>query len=302
MPLPHFAAVEAGGTKFLCALVNDRDAVLAQTQIATSDPDTTFNEMRAFFQSAIAQHGQPVSTGLATFGPVDLDPQSQHYGCIQGTPKLGWDGANIRGALMEATGTPVAIETDVNAAALAEGHNGAAQDLSNYAYVTVGTGIGVGIVAGNAVLPALPHTEVGHIRVPHARGDDFAGICRYHGDCLEGLASGPAMKARWGEDAAGLAADHPAWTVASHYLAALCVNLTYMVRCERIILGGGVMNAPHLIARIRTNFSAMMAGYACGPFASDPESYIAPPKLLDPSPGLQGAVLLARTIADNYAR
>lgn len=289
-----FAAVEAGGTKFICALSTQDGDVLEQTIFPTRAPAETFAEMKRFFAQAIEKHGAPIGAGLASFGPIELDPAASSFGHISETPKAGWSGANILGALAEATGTPIAVDTDVNAAALGEAVRGAATDIRDFAYVTVGTGIGVGIMLDGRVRTVFPHSEIGHIRVPRARGDAFAGDCPFHGDCLEGLASGPAMLGRWGSPAETLGADHPGWTFASHYLATLCVNLAYSLRIERIILGGGVMTPKFLMDRVRSDFAGMMAGYAVGPRAADAQSFIVPPLLTAPSPALVGAIEMAR--------
>lgn len=292
-----FAAVEAGGTKFICALAREDGGILQQATFPTRTPGETFADMASFFLGATRQHGAPAGAGLASFGPIELDPASPTFGHIEATPKPGWSGADIRGALAEATGAPVALDTDVNAAALGEGLYGAAADVRDFAYVTVGTGIGIGIVLDRTVRTVFPHTEMGHIRVPHAPGDSFGGTCPFHGDCLEGLASGPAMRVRWDRGAETLEADHPGWSFASHYLAALCVNLAYTLRVERILLGGGVMTPAFLLPRVRSDFARMMGGYASGKRAADTDSFIVAPKLTDPSPGLVGAVEMARAAA-----
>lgn len=292
-----FAAIEAGGTKFICALSAADGNILEQAHFPTRTPAETFGDMKRFFTHATDRHGVPVGAGLAAFGPVELDPAAAAYGRIGGTPKAGWSGADILGAVHEATGAPVAIDTDVNAAALGEGLHGAARNVANFAYVTVGTGIGVGVMLDGAVPRTFPHAEMGHMRIPRAPGDTFAGNCPFHGDCLEGLAAGPAMLARWQHPAEALDADHPGWSVASHYIAALCVNLTYMLRVERIVLGGGVMSPSFLLDRIRADFTRMMAGYATGSAAADPHAFLVAPQLTDPSPALVGAIELARCAA-----
>ena len=288
--------VEAGGTKFLLG-VRRGGAVLAQARVDTRDPDATMRDVARFFEAARAEHGQPAAVGLATFGPVELDPANARYGRIVDTPKPGWDGFDIRGALAAATAAPVAIETDVNAAAWAEGLRGACRGLERHCYVTVGTGIGVGFVEDGHPARAFPHPEAGHLRVGRAAGDDFPGLCPYHGDCLEGLACGPAMTARWGASGSQLPAGHAAWDFEAHYIAALCVNLSYAYRPQRIILGGGVFNAAHLMGHVRSAFTALLGGYAPGPHAASPLTYLAPPALVDPSPGLEGAFLLGERLA-----
>lgn len=291
------AAVEAGGTKFICALSDTDGRILSQTTFPTRGPSETFAEMTSFFARAIEKYGVPAAGGLASFGPVQLDPALSDYGLIEATPKPGWTGANILGAVKDAIGAPVAIDTDVNAAALGEGLHGAATDVDDFAYVTIGTGIGVGVVTRREVRSIFPHAEMGHMRVPRFRNDTFRGTCPYHLDCLEGLACGPAIAARWGRPAPQLPFDHPAWQFASHYAAALCVNLTYCLRLQRIILGGGVMTPDFMLDRVRTDFAAMMADYALGPFATNPATYLVAPALTDPSPSIVGALDMARRVA-----
>lgn len=295
---PPLAAVEAGGTKFICAMSNREGRILRQANFSTSDPEHTFAKLAEFFENGKRDFGRPTGAGIATFGPVQLDPSKPKYGCIESTPKPGWSGADIRSAVARATGAPVMMETDVNGAALGEGvSGGAAHDVQDFAYVTIGTGIGVGIVAGGKVRTTYPHTEMGHVRVPRAPGDSFPGVCPYHSDCLEGLASGTSMAARWGQPARNLTKNHEAWTMASHYAAALCVNLSYAFRPQRIVLGGGVMTPPFMIERIREAFRSMMADYAPGPFASDPKSYLVTPRHVDPSPAIVGALSMARRMS-----
>ncbi|NMN05039.1 MULTISPECIES: ROK family protein [unclassified Novosphingobium] len=298
MPTPrNLAAIEAGGTKFVCALSTPEGDVLAQAAFPTRTPAETFADLADFFRAAQARHGDAVRTGLAAFGPIDLDPASPSFGCLVTTPKAGWSGTNIVRAVASAVGAPVVAETDVNAAALGEGLQGQATGLANFAYVTIGTGIGVGVVLDGQLRQTFPHPEIGHLQVSRAPGDGFAGTCPFHGDCLEGLASGPAMKARWGRAAEELAPDHPGWDMAAHYIAALCVNLAYTLRLDRIVLGGGVMSPPFLVDRVRVGFAGLMAGYALGPRAVATETFIMPTALLETSPALIGAMAMARRAA-----
>ena len=287
--------IEAGGTKFLLGLRRGT-RMIAQTRVETTQPAETMAEVAAFFADAREQHGPPDAVGLATFGPVELDRSSSLFGHIVDTPKPGWDRFDIRSAVAAAADAPVVMETDVNAAAFAEGCAGSCQGLQRYCYVTVGTGIGVGFVEDGQPARAYPHAEAGHIRVGRAQGDDFAGICPYHNDCIEGLACGPAMKARWGVTGSALSEDHPAWTFESFYVAALCANLTYIFRPQRIVLAGGVFNAPFLLERVRETFARQLNRYAPGPYAGDPATYLVAPELDDPSPGLVGAFLLAEDL------
>lgn len=288
-------AVEAGGTKFVLGLRRG-EMLLEHAAVPTGDPVSTLAVVARFFGDARARHGAVAAMGLASFGPIELDRQSARFGQITGSPKRDWDGFDLVSALAACGGAPVAVDTDVNAAALAEGRKGSCQGLERHCYVTVGTGIGVGFVEGGQCSRAVPHAEAGHILVPSAPEDGFSGNCPYHGRCLEGMASGPAIARRWQCDPRELAADHPAWAIEAHYLAALCVNLAYVFRPQRIVLGGGVGGAPGLIGKVRKAFAEMLAGYAAGAYAGDPDSYIAPPMLVDPPPGLEGAFLLAESL------
>ncbi len=292
------AGIEAGGTKILCAVARKGGAVLDQARIATQDPDDTIAGIERFYAAAAQRHGPVVAAGIASFGPLDLDPSSATYGCLTGTPKAGWSGVDIRSRIASIVQAPTVIDTDVNCAAVAEIQAGAARGLDRICYVTIGTGIGVSVVESGRTNAGTGHPEAGHIRVPRAPDDTFAGICPSHGDCLEGLACGPAMQARWGCAAEFLPEDHVGWTFAAHYIAALCTNLTYTVRPQRIILGGGVLERASLIGAVRTAYRDMTAGYALDRFSAAPETFIVPPQLIDPSPGIVGALAMAADLAD----
>lgn len=294
----YLAAIEAGGTKILCALADAAGRIGSATRIATTTPDETFGAMAAFFA------GQPrdihiEGCGIASFGPLDLDPSSHRYGSLTTTPKAGWQGVAMLSRIREMLGVPTRIDTDVNCAALAEGlASGAAAGLDRFCYITVGTGIGVGIVDRGKTMSKVGHAEAGHIRVGTAPGDTFVGTCPSHGDCVEGLACGPALQRRWGRPAEELPASHVAWEHEAWYIAALCANLSYSLRPQRIVIGGGVMGNPALPGQIRRAFAAITAGYALDRWSADPENYIVPPSFTDPSSGLVGALLLAREAAD----
>ncbi|MEM9838130.1 MAG: ROK family protein [Pseudomonadota bacterium] len=289
-----FAAVEAGGTKFLCGVFDEQRNLLAETRIPTTHPAETLSKVAAFFQKQKCTFD---SAGVASFGPLDLDSSSSDYGKIVSTPKSGWSNTDILAAVKAACKAPTAIDTDVNAAALAEVRFGNAQGLQDACYITVGTGIGVGIISGGKILPSVMHPEAGHIRVPRYPGDHFEGVCAYHGDCVEGLASGPAIEKRWGQPAERLPADHQAWDLEAHYIAHLCANLTYTIRPQRIVLGGGVFGQLRLYDKTRAVFSGLIAGYAPGP-AGDPSTFLSEPGVIG-SPGLLGAGELARDLRAN---
>lgn len=290
-----FAGVEAGGTKMLCALSRGDGEMLAQARVPTSTPERTFAAIEAFFSNEMREHGQPDAVGVASFGPLNFDRTSADYGSLTTTPKPGWSGTNILERMRQMIDAPTVIDTDVNCAGLAEARFGAGRSLHRLCYVTVGTGIGVGYVENGRPLNSLAHPEAGHMRVPRALRDrTFAGSCPFHEDCLEGLASGPAMAERWSLPAEALGDDHIGWVFEEHYLAALCINLTYMLRPERIILGGGVMAHPQLLDRVRARFAALAGGYSLDRCSANAETFICAPMAQVPSPGLLGAIELAR--------
>ncbi len=283
---PALGGVEAGGAKFVCAL-GTGPGDLTRATIPTTTPTETLGRVGEFLYAQM--QSRPLSAiGVASFGPVDLDPRSPTYGFITSTPKPGWKNADVRGALAR-LGLPIAFDTDVNAAALAESRWGAAQGLDNVLYVTVGTGIGGGAVVNGAPLHGLVHPEMGHILIPQDRhADPFSGACPYHGNCLEGLASGFAMERRWGARAESLPDDHPAWPLEAHYLALGLANLICVLSPRRVVLGGGVMHHLALFPMIRENLSASLNGYVQAP-------EIVPPLLGDDA-GVLGALILAEGV------
>ncbi|MEO8018593.1 MAG: ROK family protein, partial [Pseudomonadota bacterium] len=237
------AGVELGGTKCVCILGTGPDDVRAVERLPTGEREETLRQIEAVLDRWRAQHGAPRALGLASFGPIDLRAGSPTYGFITSTPKAGWRNTEVAQRLARRSGAPLGFDTDVNGAALAEGRWGAARGLEDFAYVTVGTGIGVGtIVRGRSVF-GMNHTELGHIRVARKAGDKFAGTCSFHGDCIEGLASGPAIEARAGLPASQLPPDHPAWDYVAHALAQLMHVMVLSTAPVRIFLGGGVMAA-----------------------------------------------------------
>lgn len=290
---PIIGGIEGGGTKFICGIA-DRDSghILETCRVDTEAPAKTLGEVVRFFEEATARHGSLAAVGLGCFGPLSLNPQAADYGSITATAKAGWSHTALVKPLREALGISVALDTDVNCAALAEHLFGNGRGLDTLCYATVGTGIGVGVIVGGLPHGGANHPEAGHMLVPRADGDrDFAGICPFHTDCLEGLASGPAIAARWGRPAQMLPADHPAWAVEADYLGTLCLNLTYVLRPDRIILGGGVMQPTHMAAMVRQAFVRKLGGYDASISALDPEAYIVSPSL-DGNAGLYGALAL----------
>ena len=291
---PHgeavFGGIEAGGTKFVCAVGTGPDDVRAHTQFATTTPEETLRRAVAFFRDAEV----PVAAvGIGSFGPVDLHPSSPTYGYITSTPKAGWAQTDFARAVGRALGVPVAFDTDVNAAALGEHRWGAAQGCATFLYLTVGTGIGGGGLVEGRRLHGLVHPEMGHVLLPRAEGDAFEGICPYHGACLEGMASGPALEARWGVPAETLPPDHPAWMLEAHYLAHALANYLFVLSPERIIMGGGVMQQGHLLGRVRARVRALLGGYVRHPAVlGDLAAFIVPPALGGRA-GVLGALALA---------
>ncbi len=285
-------AVEAGGTKFVLALAREDGAVLAETRIATRTPAECFPEMAAFFREAAAAHGPIAAFGVASFGPIDIDPASPCYGTFTTTPKPGWSGARFDDALAEFA-APLVVDTDVNGAALGEWALGAGQGTTTLAYTTVGTGIGTGVVRGGAPLAGFSHYEAGHVPVARNPGDMFAGTCPFHRDCLEGLAGGPAIAARWGRSLSSLA-DPAATELIAGYLAQLATSLILLHMPDRLVFGGGVMKAPGLLEALRRATEARLAGYVVAP-QLDPglERYLVAPALGDRA-GITGAILLGK--------
>lgn len=289
-----WGGIEAGGTKFVCALGRGPNDVQAQETFATAAPEATIGRAIAFFQRH-APGKALAGVGIASFGPVDPDPTSPRFGYITSTPKPGWAGADFAGAVQRALGVPVSFDTDVNGAALGEQRWGAAQGLTSFVYLTIGTGIGGGGMCHGQLMHGMMHPEMGHMVVPHDRlGDPFAGYCPYHGDCWEGLAAGPAIVQRWGKRGEDLPPDHPAWTLEAHYLALGLVNLITILSPQRIIIGGGLMQQPALFPLVRAKVRQMLNGYIQMPQVGDRiDDYIVPPALGSRA-GVLGAIALAQ--------
>ena len=269
---PVLAGIELGGTKCICILGTGPDDVRVQVEV----PTTTPNETLARITSVLAGWDF-AAVGIGSFGPLDLDPASPTFGSIINTTKPGWSGADL---LRLADGKPFAIDTDVNAAALAEGRWGAAQGLDSWAYLTIGTGVGVGSIVSGAPVRGAGHSEAGHMRVPRTPGDGFSGWCRYHRDCVEGLASGPAIELRTGRAGRDIPADDPAWAYAADALTALCHNLTLSTLPQRILIGGGIgIGQAQMIPMIRERLSASLNGYGATSNLPPMEEFIVPPAL-----------------------
>lgn len=285
MTTPFYGLVEAGGTKFVLGIASGKGDVCETVRIPTTSPDETIGAVIDWFSA----RGPVAAVGVASFGPIDLDPTSARYGHITETPKPHWSGADLVGPLKADLRCPVGLDTDVNAAALAEYLWGAAQGHRTSLYFTIGTGIGGGAVIEGKTLRGLSHPEMGHIRLSRHPSDlGFTGICPFHGDCLEGLASGPAIIARWGKSLSDLPADHEAHDIIAHYLAQLVVSMQAVFEPGRISLGGGVMGTPGLIDRVRDVAVKLGEGY----FVSSAKEIVTLPGLGDRS-GLLGAMALA---------
>ena len=289
-----FGAVEAGGTKFVCATGDGNGQILVESRFPTTDPVSTLAAVRDFFGERSGSHGALSAIGVGSFGPVILDRKSAKYGFIGKTPKPGWSDVDIVGILTREFSCPVGFDTDVNAAALAEHRWGASQDIANLVYLTVGTGIGGGVLIDGAPLHGLMHPEIGHIYPRrHPFDTRFPGICPFHGDCLEGLASGPAILARCGADLSNLDAAHVQWEIQADYLGQLCAQLLLTVSPQRIIMGGGVMAQERLFPDIRQRSLHWLGGYIDrGEILGDIDHYIVPPAL-GANAGVLGALALA---------
>jgi fructokinase len=295
-----YAGIEAGGTKFACVVGAGPDDIRAEARFSTTSPQATLQQALDFFREQRARHGPLTAAGIASFGPVDLDPASPTYGFITSTPKAGWAQTDILGPVRQALGVPVRFDTDVNAAALGEGRWGAAQGLDTFIYLTIGTGIGGGGLVNGKLMHGLVHPEMGHIRIPHdAAADPFPGACPYHGDCLEGLASGPAMKARWGRPAESLPDDHPGWALEARYLALALNNFVTTLSPQRIVMGGGVMERRALFPLIHRDVQALLNGYVqAAQLLSHVDRYVVPPAF-GARAGVLGALALARERTDS---
>jgi len=271
-----FGGIEAGGTKWVCAVGEGPDDLRLET-LRTTTPEKTIALAADFF----SRNGEVDALGVGSFGPIDVQ-----RGLITNTPKAGWADTDVVGMLSSSLGVRVAFDTDVNAAALGEHRWGAATGLDTFCYVTVGTGIGGGAMANGRLLHGLVHPEFGHMLIPHDRDrDPFDGVCPFHGDCFEGLASGEAMRARWGR-AAETNDDPASWALEAEYLALGLVNVIYALSPQRIILGGGVAKQPTLLPLLRSRVSSLLAGYIAAP------DIVAP--ALGDRAGVLGAIELAR--------
>lgn len=295
--MPLYGGIEAGGTKFVCAIGSGPGDLRAETRFPTTTPEESIGRAVDFFR-AHRGLGALRGVGIASFGPIDPNPSSPTYGHVTTTPKAGWAQTDFVGRVSAALTVPVGFDTDVNVAALGEWRWGAAQGLDTFVYLTVGTGIGGGGMANGRLIHGLMHPEMGHLRIPHdLASDPFPGCCPYHGDCLEGLASGPAIEARWGQRGETLPPDHPAWPLEAHYLACGLVCYLLTLSPQRVIMGGGVMEQRHLFPLVRAEVLRLLNGYLqIAQVTAGIDDYIVPPAL-----GARAGVLGALALAERAA-
>jgi fructokinase len=294
-----YGGVETGGTWCVCAIGAGPDRIERQEQFPTGAPEETLDRIVEFFRS----ERMPSAIGIASFGPVDVHRGSPTWGYVTTTPKHGWQRVPVAPVVRERLGVPVAFDQDVAAAALGEYRWGAGRGVRSLCYVTVGTGIGAGLLIDGTSWHGLVHPEVGHIRIPHDRDrDEFPGVCPMHGDCWEGLACGPAIEQRWGTPANELPDEHPAWELEAEYLALGILTIVCVFSPERIILGGGVMQRQGLLENVGANLRELLAGYLATPLLrEDIGAFLIPPALGDQA-GVLGAIALAEAALDSGAR
>ncbi len=288
-----YGAVEAGGTKMVCAIGDENGKILDQVLIPTRDPEETMAEVIGYFKDKKIE-----ALGIACFGPIELDKASPKYGHIQDTPKLLWSDYDIVGTMKKALNVPVGFDTDVNGSLLGEATWGAAKDVSDAIYITIGTGIGGGILSGGKVVHGMLHPELGHMRLVKAENDAYAGKCPFHGTCFEGLAAGPAIEERWGKPAKLLADNDEVWELESFYIAQALSNLILCLSPKVIILGGGVMHQLQLFPLVRKKVKENINGYIKTDELNDMDSYIIPAALHDDQ-GIMGCIKLAIEAENN---
>ncbi len=282
-----YGALEAGGTKMVCAIGNENGEILEQVKFPTETPETTMPQIFDYFKQKDIK-----ALGIACFGPIDLRKESPTYGSITSTPKKGWSGYNIVNAAKDALGIPIGFDTDVNGSLLGEVTWGCAKGLSDALYLTIGTGVGGGVMSNGKLLHGMLHPEVGHIRLPLVKGDPGKSVCPYHDNCLEGLAAGPSLKARWGVSADQLVDKKEVWEIESEYIATALMSYALILSPKKIILGGGVMHQEQLFPMIRAKFKELVNGYIITDEMEHLDDYIVPASLNDDQ-GIMGAIKLA---------
>lgn len=282
----RIGALEAGGTKMVCAIGNEKGEIFEQISIPTDAPEITIPKLVEYFKEKDIE-----ALGIGCFGPIDLNEQSETYGYITSTPKLKWVNYDMVGTFKKALHIPVGFDTDVNGSVLGEATFGCAQGLENVIYITIGTGVGVGVVSNGKLLHGMMHPESGHILLVKHPSDTYAGKCPYHGCCLEGMAAGPAIEDRWGAKAYDLKDNMAVWELEAYYIAQALVNYIYTYSPQKIILGGGVMHQEQLFALIRKEVLRLNNGYIMTKEMQDIEHYIVPASLHDDQ-GIMGALEL----------
>ncbi|GGG16620.1 ROK family protein [Paenibacillus abyssi] len=288
----RIGAIEAGGTKFVCGIGNENGTIEDRVSFPTEHPQQTMDNVIAYFTGKGVE-----AIGIGTFGPIDIDPASPAYGHVTTTPKPGWSGFDFLGTLKKEFNVPFGWDTDVNAAAFGEATWGAAKGFDSCVYYTVGTGIGVGVYSEGKLVHGLVHPEGGHVLTRRHKDDTFEGLCPYHGDCLEGMAAGPAIEKRWKVKGSELPADHPAWEMEAYYIAQAVTGTILLLSPKKVILGGGVMHQQQLFPMIRQEVQKQLNGYVSAEaILNNIESYIVPPGLGD-NAGLSGALALGLAAA-----
>lgn len=294
-----YGGIEAGGTKMVCAVGTGPGDIRSEARFATTTPAETVAHLVEFFRR---QHEREklAAIGIASFGPIDPNPSSATFGYITSTPKPGWANTDLAGPLARALHVPIGFDTDVNGAGLGEYRWGAAQGLHTFVYLTVGTGVGGGVMSEGRLVHGLLHPEIGHMRIPHdLQTDPFPGVCPFHGDCFEGLACGPAVTARWRQPSDTLPPDHPAWQLEAHYLALALNNLICALSPQRIVMGGGIMQQEHMLPLVRREVQQLLNGYIrSSSILNDIDSYIVLPGLGNQA-GVLGAIALAQMAAEH---
>lgn len=283
-----FGALEAGGTKMVLAIGNENGEILEQVSIPTETPDVTIPKIIDYFK------GKDIAAlGIGSFGPIDLDKKSETYGYITSTPKLAWANYDFVGNIKKALSIPIGFDTDVNGSALGEATWGSTKGIDSSIYITIGTGIGVGVYQNGGLLHGMLHPEAGHVLLSKHDEDHFEGVCPYHPNCLEGLASGPSIEKRWGKKAIELKDETKVWELEAYYIAQALVGYILTLSPQRIVLGGGVMHQEQLFPLIRKKVVELLNGYVRTPQISDIDNYIVPAALND-NQGIMGCIQLAK--------
>lgn len=283
-----FGALEAGGTKMVLAIGNENGEILEQVSVPTETPDVTIPKIIDYFK------GKDIAAlGIGSFGPIDLDKKSETYGYITSTPKLAWANYDFVGNIKKHLSIPIGFDTDVNSSALGEATWGSTKGIDSSIYITIGTGIGVGVYQNGGLLHGMLHPEAGHVLLSKHVEDNFEGVCPYHPNCLEGLASGPSIEKRWGKKAIELKDETAVWELEAYYIAQALVGYILTLSPHRIVLGGGVMHQEQLFPLIRKKVVELLNGYVRTSQISDIDNYIVPAALND-NQGIMGCIQLAK--------